>query len=73
MSALSSPWWVVARVRPARLKSVPPAPTPASRSSRAPPIAAPSAGDVPVPTSSISTNESGPAADKMAPASRASR
>mmetsp|Transcript_5340 Transcript_5340/g.21834 ORF Transcript_5340/g.21834 Transcript_5340/m.21834 type:complete len:638 (-) Transcript_5340:1184-3097(-) len=66
LSALSSPWWVVARVRPARLKTVPPAPTPASRSSRAPPIAAPSAGDVPVPTSSISTNESGPAADKMA-------
>ena len=66
LSAFSSPWWVVARVRPARLKSPPPAPTPASRSSNAPPIAAPSAGDVPVPTSSMSTNESAVAAASIA-------
>ena len=65
-SALSSPWCVVASVSPAALRASAPGPTPARRSSSAAPIALPSAGLVPVPTSSMSTSAPGVAASRIA-------
>ena len=64
--ALSSPWCVVASTRPAAPAPYPRPSTPARRSSSAPPMAAPSAGLVPVPTSSMSTSARGVTARKMA-------